>query len=279
MPHPTRPSGHSTRAVRDVEDRRLLVRFRRHGDEAAREELARRWLEITPSLVRRYAPRESSLEEELLGAAGVGIAKAIDRFELSRSTTFASYVVPTLLGEVRRHLRDHSCALRVARPIAHLSAELRRVLPRLTQELERSPSMDELAAALDCTVEAVLEAIDAETARSPASLQGRVGPRSEDGWSLEEVVGDADPDFARVDDALTLDGALRNLIKRDRMIVRLRFHDDLTQSEIAARVGISQMQVSRVLRHSLACLRRYLDGPDAQDDRAHASGRGAALPA
>jgi RNA polymerase sigma-B factor len=250
----TGTSGRS-RTERDRDDRRLLERYHRDGDTAAREALAERWLEPAAALAQRYGRRSPADGEDLLAAANLGLANAIERFDLERGGTFAAFAIPTMLGEVRRHLRDNSWGMRVARPITERSVRINKLMPQLTQRLGRSPTTAEVAEALGCEVDDVLDVYDAERARGPASLQGQTASEDGEGRTLDEVVGEDDPEFSHVEAATSTRHALRVLTERDARIVRLRFEDELTQSEIAERVGISQMQISRVLRQSLARLR------------------------
>jgi RNA polymerase sigma-B factor len=245
----------ASRAEQDRRDRRLLERYHRHGDTAAREQLASEWLDVAASLARRYRPSsDARIPDDVLGAAAMGVAKAIDRYDLSRANTFGAFAVATVLGELRRHFRDHEWGMRVPRSLQQRGLDLQKALPRLTQELGRSPTIRELADELGVTVEEALEASDLDSARRPDSLQRGLGD-DPDATTVEDVVGCTDPDLDSADARTSLEAARGVLPPRDRRILELYFLEDLSQSEVAERIGLSQMQVSRVIRRSLDVMR------------------------
>jgi RNA polymerase sigma-B factor len=246
-------------AARDRRDRWLLERYHRHGDGAAREQLARRWMEIAEALVRRYRGRGGDVDD-LMAVAALGVAKAIDRYDIERTSTFGQFAVPTILGEVRRHYRDNGWGLRPARSVQERTLAVGNLLPKLSQELGRSPTTAELAARLHCSAEEILEALDAQGLQALPSLQGKInGNGDPDTPTLGDTIGADDAGFERSETRATLAPALLGLPAREREILRLRIQDDLTQAQIAQRVGISQMHVSRLLRRTLAHLRTVLD--------------------
>jgi len=241
------------RARADV-DRDLLRRYHEQGDVGAREELVQRHLPLVRSLARRFAGRGESLEDlEQVGA--IGLIKAIDRFEMSREVALTSYATPNVVGEIKRHFRDRGSAIRIPRNLKELSAKLGKAMERLTALQGRSPTIAELATDLDTTPEQVLEALEAGSARSTVSLSG--GPDADD-LDPMEVVGEEDMGFERAEDRASLEPAIGTLPERERDILRMRFEEGMTQSQIADRVGVSQMHVSRLIRKSIDQLRDEL---------------------
>jgi RNA polymerase sigma-B factor len=235
-------------------DRDLLRRYHEDGDVAAREQLVQRHLPLVRSLARRFAGRGESLEDlEQVGA--IGLIKAIDRFEMSREVALTSYATPNVVGEIKRHFRDRGSAIRIPRNLKELSAKMGKAMERLTAVKGRSPTIAELAAELDTSPEQVLEALEAGSARSTVSLSA-----GGDGDDLDpmEIVGEEDEAYDRVEDRASLEPAIGTLPAREREILRMRFEDGLTQSQIAEQVGVSQMHVSRLIRKSIDQLRDEL---------------------
>jgi RNA polymerase sigma-B factor len=187
--------------------------------------------------------------------ACLGLVKAIDRYDLARGSAFSSYAVPTILGELRRHFRDKTWAVRVPRDVQELSLRVERHAGELSAELGRQPSVPEIAEAMHVDDEDVLEALEATTAYRAASLDAPRHDEDADEGSLGASLGAADEGYARAEERAVLDQLLNTLSPRDRAVLRLRFDADLTQQQIGDRVGVSQMQVSRILRQSLARLR------------------------
>jgi RNA polymerase sigma-B factor len=235
-------------------DRDLLRRYHENGDVAAREQLVQRHLPLVRSLARRFAGRGESLEDlEQVGA--IGLIKAIDRFEMSREVALTSYATPNVVGEIKRHFRDRGSAIRIPRNLKELSAKLGKAMERLTAVHGRSPTIAELATELDTTPEQVLEALEAGSARSTVSLSS--GPDADD-LDPMEIVGEEDEGYDRVEDRASLEPAIGTLPQRERDILKMRFEDGMTQSQIAERVGVSQMHVSRLIRKSIDQLRDEL---------------------
>ncbi len=243
------------RAQLREEDRELLRRYHEQGDTAAREELVQRHLPLVRSLARRYAGRGEPLDDiEQVGA--IGLIKAIDRFELDREVSLATYATPNVVGEIKRHFRDKGWAIRVPRALQELNAKMSATIDRLTSKLGRSPSIAEIAESLDATPEEVLEAIEVGSAYTTLSLSG--GPGGEDEADPLEAIGEEDEEFERTEDRAALAPVLAHLPQREREILRMRFEDGLPQTHIAERVGLSQMHVSRLIRKSLAAMRDEL---------------------
>jgi RNA polymerase sigma-B factor len=242
------------RAVRAEEDRRLLVRYHREGDPAARELLVQRFLPLARQLARRYQRGGEQLDD-LVQVASLGLLKAIDRFDPARETAFSSFAVPTILGELKRHFRDKGWAVRVPRDLQELAVKVDRVADEMARELGRAPTTGEIAERIDATDEQVLEAREASAAYRAVSLDRPRTEEEEDGDSYADAVGEEDPGYRLAEAAATMDRLMRVLSDREREVLRLRFEEDLTQSEIGARVGVSQMHVSRLIRQSIARLR------------------------
>jgi RNA polymerase sigma-B factor len=251
-----RRSASSDRARR--EDRELLRKYHEDGDTSAREELIGRHLPLVRSLARRYAGRGEALEDiEQVGA--IGLIKAIDRFELEREVSLATYATPNVVGEIKRHFRDKGWAIRVPRALQELNASMSGAIERLTSKLGHSPTVAEIAADLKTTPEEVLEAMEVGSAYSTVSLS--TGPAGEEELDPLETIGAEDVEFERSEDRAALEPALGRLPAREREILRMRFEEGLPQTQIAARVGLSQMHVSRLIRKSLTVMREELGRP------------------
>jgi RNA polymerase sigma-B factor len=252
------------RAARGREDRRLLERYHRDGDRAAREALVERFLPLARQLARRYQ-RGSEPLDDLIQVASLGLLKAIDRFEPDRPTAFSSFAVPTILGELKRHFRDRGWSVRVPRDLQEMSVRVERVAEELSRELGRAPTPAEIASHIGATTEQVLEAREAAGAYRAVSLD-RPRDDDEDSYGMAESMGAEDPGFGIAEDAATVERLMAVLSDREREVLRLRFEEDLTQSEIGARIGVSQMHVSRLIRQAVARLRQT--AVEAEDDAA-----------
>ena len=243
------------RARQRDEDRELLRRYHEDGDVTAREQLVQRHLPLVKSLARRYANRGEPLDDiEQVGA--IGLLKAIDRFELGREVSLATYATPNVVGEIKRHFRDRGWAIRVPRALQELNSKMSATIDGLTSRLGRSPSIAEMAAALESTPEEVLEALEVGSAYSTLSLSGL--PGGEDDSDPLDSIGSEDEEFERSEDRASLAPALAHLPEREREILRMRFEEGLPQTQIAERVGLSQMHVSRLIRKALATMRDEL---------------------
>ena len=233
-------------------DERLLDRYRRHGDLAARDELVKRFLPLARQLASRYR-HAGEPQEDLFQVACVGLVKALDRFEPERGSALANYAVPTMLGEIKRHFRDKSWALRVPRSTQELALKVGEALGALPTRLGRSPTPRDVADAIGAPVEDVIEAMEAATAYEASSPDS--APPSPDGGEggpvRGESIGREDVGYELVELREALGGTIDALPERERLILRLRFYEDMTQHEIAECVGLSQMHVSRLLRRSL----------------------------
>jgi RNA polymerase sigma-B factor len=239
---------------RNRQDLALFERYLIHGDRRAREELVERFMPLARQLARRYHRAEEPFDD-LLQVASLGLLKAIDRFELDRGIAFSSYAVPTILGELKRHFRDRGWAVRVPRRVQELHLQLGRIVATLGQEQGRSPTPAEVAERAGCSEEEVLEAMEAGSLYRLVSLDGPATRDEDEASELVACLGDDDPGFEQIEWRAELDDLLGVLPDRERRIVELRFFDGMTQSEIAERVGVSQMHVSRLLARSLETLR------------------------
>ena len=237
-----------------------FVEYQRTGDRRLRDELVESHLPLARFLARRFDHRGESADD-LLQVALLGLLKAVDRFEPERGLQFSTFATPTILGELKRHFRDKGWAVRVPRRMQELHLQLANAVATLTQEWGRSPTPADVAVRLGVSEEDVLEAMEAGGLYRLTSLDGSAAGDDDDGTDLTSMIGDDDPEFERVEQRSQLYGLLGTLPERERAIVYLRFFDGLTQSEIATRVGISQMHVSRLLARSVEHLRsQVLEG-------------------
>ena len=234
----------------------LFDRYRRDGDVAARAELIERFLPLARKLARRYGRRGEPLDD-LVQVATLGLIKAIDRFEAERGTAFSSYAVPTIVGELRRHFRGTGWALHLPRDMQERVLAVGVTVDRLSASLGASPSPQQVAGDMGLTVEEVLEAMVAAEGHDTVSLDAPAYVADDDGSnaSIADAVGALDERFELAERRPGLVRALRSLQVRQRTILYLRFVEDLTQSEIGRRLGISQMHVSRLTREALERLR------------------------
>jgi len=233
--------------VRDHEQQ-LLLRYHQWGDLAAREELVIRLLPFARGLATRYGYTNEPLDD-LTQVASLALLKAIDRFDPERGVKFTSFAAPTILGELKRYFRDVSWAVHVNRGLQELSLMVARRRESLAKELGRSPSIREVAGAIGCSVEDALEASQVGAAAHEArSLDVPLATEDGEGASLGDRIGATDPAYDLVADREAISHAWDTLSELEREVVRLRLTTSLTQSEIAGRIGYSQMHVSRLLR-------------------------------
>ena len=230
------------------------MRYRENGEAAARDELVERFLPLARQLARRYA-RPNEPIDDLFQVASMGLLKAIDRFDPERGNAFSTFAVPTIVGELKRYFRDTGWAVHVPRPIQERIGQVNKVVTQLSKELGRSPTPAEVAHDLGVSAEEVLEAMEAASAFDAVSLDMPRSSGDSEGSAYAETVGAHDERFEMVEYNAVIEPTMAALPDRDRLILRLRFERDLTQSEIAERLGISQMHVSRIIRRSLDRLR------------------------
>jgi len=231
-------------------EERLLIRYHRHGDLGAREELTWRLMPLARDLAGRYANSGEPLDD-LTQVAYLGLLKAIDRYDLGRGTGFVAYAVPTIRGELKRHFRDKGWAMHVPRDLQERALAVRRCRTALEGVLGRSPTVREVASEINCDSEQVLEATLAANHYSVASLDALPAREDDDAGSLGELIGSPDDTYAAVEDREVIAGNWKELSELERKVVRLRLVDELPQREIGRQVGFSQMHISRVLRRAL----------------------------
>jgi RNA polymerase sigma-B factor len=244
----------------EVDRRSLLRAYREHGDLAARDRLVEDFMPLITSLARRYAGRGEQFED-LRQVASLGLIKAIERFDLDREVELVTYIFPTVVGELKRHFRDRIWSVSVPRRLKELHQQVSRLLEEQTARLGRSPTIAELAEAAGVSEEEVVEAIEAGRAyaarslTSPPELDGDVDVELIDLLEVEEQ------GYEDAENRELLASGIRALDERERRIVELRFVGGLTQSQIAAEIGVSQMHVSRLIRRALETLANEIEAP------------------
>jgi RNA polymerase sigma-B factor len=248
------PVGAGTQLAGDTE---LWQRFARDRDPAIREELVRRNMPFAKRLALRYRGASESFDD-LLQVANLGLLNAVDRFDPERGIPFTAFASPTILGELKRHFRDRVWTVRVPRGLHDRMGEVDKAITELTKQLQRSPTVGEIAARLEVEQTEVLEVMEANHNRRPLSLDRPAGSEDSEDSSPTEWVGNEDKGFELVEGRIALDAALPYLDERERLVLRLRFAEDMTQSQIAEQIGHSQMHVSRILRRALARIREQI---------------------
>ena len=238
------------------EERRLFEEFVRTRDRRLRNRLVERHMGLAAHVARRFGRRGPS-DDDLRQVAFLALVKAVDRFDPTREVAFSTFAGRTIEGEIKRHFRDHTWAIRVPRAAKEVHLRLRRGTDELSQELGRSPTVPELAERLGVTTDEVLVGIAAGSAYTQASLDAPAPGNEDDDGGRQ--IGGADEGFDHVTDADVVEAMIAKLPSREQEIVRLRFYEELSQSDIAERVGISQMHVSRLLRRSFDQMRRQTD--------------------
>jgi len=241
-------------ARRSGEDRALFARSQ-DGDARARAQLVERFLPLARSLALRYRRSGGESLDDLIQVASLGLVKAIDRYDPQSGNAFSSYAVPTIVGEIKRHFRDRTWSVRPPRGLQELTVRIERVVDELAEQLHRQPSVAEIATATGAADEDVLEALQVRGARRSLSLDmPRATANDPNDTTLGDSIGVNDGEFERAEDRATLARVLRMLTAREREILRMRFEQDMTQAQIGAAVGVSQMQISRIIRQTLARL-------------------------
>ncbi|MGN6693845.1 MAG: SigB/SigF/SigG family RNA polymerase sigma factor [Aquihabitans sp.] len=231
-----------------------FVEYRETRDRAIRNELVEHHRSLADALARRYADRGEPLDD-LVQVALLGLVKAVERFDPDKGIPFAGFAVPTVTGELRRHFRDHTWAVKVHRRAKDLHVRIPAISDRLTATLGRTPTPAELAEEIGCGIDELIEALDAGTAYRTTSTDTVEGGMAAS-YALDRAIGI--PSFES-EDRLQLAQLLAELPERDRTIIGLRYFEDLSQSEIAERVGVSQVHVSRLLRAALGQMRSSVD--------------------
>jgi RNA polymerase sigma-B factor len=246
--------------IQDDERRRLREQFevyRATGDLAVRDQLVASHLRLATHLARRFAHRGVPADD-LEQVAALGLLKAVDRFEPERGLEFSTFATPTIVGELKRYFRDKGWAVRVPRRVQELHVRLNALVGDLTHALGRSPTVAELARAARTSEEEVLEAMEAAQAYRSNSIDGGPGP-DDDSPAGGSHLGVDDHGLFDAENRVFVDELLEHLPPRDQLMLRMRYYDEMTQSEIADRLGISQMHVSRLLTRCLTDLRRRIE--------------------
>jgi RNA polymerase sigma-B factor len=246
-------------ALRREREEILLRRYASSRDPALREELVRRFMPLARSLALRYRRRTESLDD-LIQVANLGLVKAIDGFDPGRARPFTAYAVPTILGEIRRHFRDHVWNVRLPRGLQELTMRLDETTSVLTEELGRFPTAAQIADRLGIPTERVLEGLEAGHARRTLSLDAPRGRGDEESMPAVETIAVAELGYDRVEAALASERA--GLDEREWRVLRMRFVDELTQLEIGRELGVSQMQISRISRRALGKLLGAVQGDE-----------------
>jgi RNA polymerase sigma-B factor len=232
----------------------LFERWQKHGDQAARDALVQRFMPLARSLARRY-DRSSEPYEDLQQVASLGLLKALDRFDPERGPSFASFAIPTILGEMRRYFRDSGWSLHVPRGDKERALKVRDAQEAFANEHGHAPTVAQLAQFLELSEEHVIDALLAIQAYESLSLDAPRPGAEDEAITYGDSVGEDDARYELIELDATVVAVLDQIPAREQQILRMRFLDGLTQTQIAARVGVSQMQVSRLLRRSLEQLR------------------------
>jgi RNA polymerase sigma-B factor len=238
------------------EDRALFERYLDQRDPMDREMLVERFLPLARQLARRYE-RPDEPFDDLFQVACLGLINAIERFDLDRGVAFSSYAVPTIVGEIKRYFRDRTWSVRVPRDLQELALKVGRAVTDLRVRLHREPTVAEIVAKVGASEEDVLEALEAYGAHKATSLDEPYRSDDESNDTLGDVLGAEERGFACAEDRATIDLLMRAITPREREVLRLRFEEDLTQAEIGEQIGLSQMQVSRIIRQAVGRLRDY----------------------
>jgi RNA polymerase sigma-B factor len=236
------------------EERALFVRLRTDGDARDRDLLIERFLPLAPSLARRYR-RSGEPLDDLLQVAALGLIKAIDGFDPDRRIPFSSYAVPTILGEIKRYFRDRTWAVRVPRHLQELSLRVDRAVGELAEGLRRQPSVGEIAAAVGVSEEDVMDALQARGGYRAHSFDAPDGGADEESTTLGDRIGVDEHGFGRAEERATFAALLGIVTARESEVLRMRFEQDMTQAQIGAIIGVSQMHVSRIIRQALERIR------------------------
>jgi RNA polymerase sigma-B factor len=253
-----------------VNENALLRRYAKTRDPQLKEELVRRFLPLARSLALRYRSTPEPLED-LIQVANLGLVKALDGFDLERGESFNAYAAPTILGELRRHFRDRVWELRLPRRLQERTMALREAAAALSEDLGTTPTVSQIAERLELSEEEVLEAIEADSARRTLSLDAPRSREDNEAEPMIETVGGQEAGYDRVEAQLAAEGA--GLTERERTVLRLRFEDDLHQREIGSRLGVSQMQVSRIMRKALRKILDAVQGDELADAPGFPPGR------
>ena len=258
-------AAHRAKLGGTVDTTELFERWQRDREPTAREQLVARFLPLARKLALRYAGGHEPLEDRVQ-VASIGLLKAIDRFDLGRGTSFTSYAVPTILGELKRYFRNVGWSAHVPRGSQEAALRLRQGEQALAARLGRSPTVQELAQHLEFSLDQTLDALQAAAAQYPVALDAPLAEASDDErLTIVDTLGEEDARFEHLLAALSVITAAGQLTSRQRCVLELRFGQELTQGQIAKRIGVSQMQVSRILRSTLTELNEILEHGQIRD--------------
>ncbi len=254
----SRKTGSKNTTYNKRKTRELFRRYKQEGDLEARNQIIENHLNLVRFLANKFKNRGESIED-LIQVGNLALIKAVDRYDPELGHEFTTYATPTIIGEIKRYFRDKGWSVRVPRRLQELSAKINHVTEDLVLELQRNPSVEEIALKLGVTPEEVLEAMESSAAYNAVSLES--SPDDEEGGGLAQIdkVPSYDKDLMLADDRLDLQNGLKDFSDREREIIKLRFVDDLTQIEIAEKLGISQVQVSRLLRKMMQKLQQKIE--------------------
>ena len=245
-----------------ADERRLLERYGKDQSPVLLEELVDRFMPLARRLAARYAGGAEPFDD-LVQVASVGLVKAIDRFDAERGTAFSTFAVPTILGELKRHFRDRGWSVHVPRDVQERILKVERALAELPARLGHPPTVKEIGQRIEATEEEVLEAMHAAQGHHAVSLDASASlADGDEPTPLGERIGSEDLSFDTVEYGAAIQPVLEEISERDRRVLHLRFVEDMTQSEIADKVGVSQMHVSRILRATIDRLREQLPDED-----------------
>jgi RNA polymerase sigma-B factor len=247
--------------ISQKDDVALLTAHQRDGDEAALEELTERYMPLARRLAGRYRHTDEP-QEDLVQVANMALLKAIKRFDPERGNAFSSYAVPTILGELKRYFRDHSWSIHVPRDLQERAAKVNKEIDVLSKKLGRTPTVKEIAEKLGLDLEQVLEALQAAQAFDATSLDAERSVGEDSSVSLGDMIGTEEQGFALVDYGSAVQEVVGRMPQRTRRVLQLRFVEDMTQAQIADRIGVSQMHVSRIIRGAVAELREAAGSED-----------------
>jgi RNA polymerase sigma-B factor len=231
----------------------LFARYHGTRDPAVREQLIERFIPLARSIALRFSTRRDTLED-LLQVATIGLINAVDRFDPARGVAFSTYAVPTISGEIKRYFRDRTWSVRPPRALQELALRVDSTVVDLTED-GRAPTVTEIAQKLAEPEEHVLEALHAHHARYAVSMQAQLGNEDDAAARLEDRLGLEDGAFDVAEERVVLERLMRLVTDRDRRVLRMHFELDMTQREIGDVLGVSQMQVSRIIRHALRRMR------------------------
>jgi RNA polymerase sigma-B factor len=247
-----------------TETAELFDRWHEDRDQRARDELVERFMPLARKLARRYQGAREPLDD-LVQVASLGLVKAIDRYDTGRGIAFTSFAVPTILGELKRYFRDLGWSVHVPRGAQELAIKVEQVQRKLTAQTGRTPSIEELAQYMELSIEDVLDGLETAAAHHSVSLDTPRDDVDGEAATLADGIGTVDARFDQVDVGACIERAARGLSERERHVLALRFVADQTQTQIAKQIGVSQMQVSRILRRAVSTLEQELGGGAAKD--------------